>query len=57
VFGYFVVSISAAVAILRIALPVAGSIAITHMDSENAAAIIAAMGKAFPHKGLRWRRK
>lgn len=56
-FGYFVVSISAVVAILRIALPVAGSIAITHMDSENAAAIINAMGKAFPRKGLRWRRK
>ncbi|MEX7473722.1 hypothetical protein AB4Z39_28920 [Mycobacterium adipatum] len=56
-FGYFIVSISAVVVLLGLAMFVAGSIAITHMDSENAADIINAMGKAFPLKGLWWRRK
>jgi uncharacterized membrane protein YgdD (TMEM256/DUF423 family) len=57
VFGYFVISVSAVVMLVGLALFMVGSIIITHMDSENAADIITAIGKSFPLKGLWWRRK
>lgn len=56
-FGYFVITISAAVLLVGLALFVAASVIITHVDSENAADIITAMGKSFPLRALWWRRK
>jgi len=53
--GYFI--ISAVVVLLGLAMYLGASVAITYRDSDNAADIIAAMGKSFPLKGLWSRRK
>lgn len=54
-FGYFI--ISAVVVLAGLAMFLAASVVITHVDSENAADIITAMGKSFPLKALWWWRR
>ena len=54
-FGYFI--ITAVLLLVGLAMFLIASVLITYRDSENAAAIITAMGKAFPLKGFGWRRK